>query len=208
MRYLNSAISPDMLLILAIAGVVVLFLFLFWMSLLQTHWLIRAAERELMDLVHRIENAEASRLKKVEEKTALFSKLVSETLPIYSAPASGGGDQLLVGELGHNPFHQEIKQVLDLHEREMQKLAKRKATVRLNAALLRELLYGTGYRARETKLADDERDKLMGTIAQLGKVGTGTVWMSAALFGHPGSHIAWPPARLTGKQALDHLCHV
>lgn len=209
MRYSSSAfLTEETLVIILIACIVVLFALLFLTSLLRTHWLIRSAERELMDMTHRIETAEASRLKKLEEKTALFSKLISETLPLYSAPTSAGGDQLLVGELGHTPFNQEILRVLDSQEREMEKLSKRKGIVRLNAALLRELLCGTGYRAREAKLTFEEREKVMGTITQLGKAGTATIWLSAAIFKHPGTYITWAPKQLSGKDALDHLCHV
>ncbi len=86
----------------------------------------------------------------------------------------------------------------------MEKVSKRKARVRLNAALLREVLYGTtsGFKSRMAKLSAAERETVMATIESLSKENLSTVWATAKLFGHPSKVICWTPKALHWKSCF------
>jgi hypothetical protein len=201
-------ITPVFLLLVAIiVGAVAL---LARVKLLKIHWLIRSAEWELMEMVTRSASGTASRVKKQEEKFEYFSRLAKETTNVYAAPAQAGG-HVKVGRLPAPPFAQENIKLLDSQDAEMEKVSKRKAKVRLNAALLREMLHGAGhgsvgYAARTTKLTADERALVMGTVEALSKVDSNLVWAAAKMFSHPSKTVEWAPLELRGRKALDYLC--
>ncbi len=194
----------------ALIGAIIL-LSIAWLvlKLLPTHWLIRSAEWQLMELVYRVETGMDSRTRKGEEKLNLFTRLAHETQQVYTAPAQAGGHRL-VGDLPNAPFRQENLLLINSQDTEMEKLSKRKALVRLNAALLREILYGTtaGYKNRIAKLPQAERENVMANIESLAKQNTTTVWLAAKMFRHPGSTIRWSPKSLKGRKALDFLTRV
>jgi hypothetical protein len=180
-----------------------------FVKLLPTHWLIRSAEWQLMELVHRVETGTDSRTRKGDEKLALFTQLARETQQVYVGPAQAGGHQR-VGDLPKAPFRHENLMLLNSQDSEMDKVSKRKGIVRLNAALLREILYGTrdGYKSRIAKLSQTERETVMANIEALAKIDSTVVWYAAKLFRHPGKTICWAPKSLTGRQALDFLTRV
>jgi len=201
-------ITPVFILLVALAaGAAAL---LARVKLLKIHWLIRSAEWELMEMVTRTASGTASRVKKQEEKFEYFARLAKETTNVYAAPAQAGG-HLKVGRLPAPPFAQENMKLLDSQDAEMEKVSKRKAKVRLNAALLREMLHGAGhggvgFQARTVKLTGEERALVMGTVEALSKADPNLVWAAAKMFGHPSKTVAWSPLELTGRKALDHLC--
>ncbi len=192
-----------------VAILIVLSLALALVKLWPIHWLIRSAEWELMELVHRVETGTDSRTRKGEEKLDLFTRLAHETQQIYTGPAQAGG-HLRVGDLPKAPFRNENLLLINSQDSEMEKLSKRKGRVRLNSALLREVLYGTtsGFKSRMAKLSAAERETVMATIESLSKENPSVVWAAAKLFRHPGKVICWTPKSLQGRAALDYLCRV
>lgn len=162
-----------------------------------------------MELVYRVETGTDSRTRKGEEKLALFTQLARETQQVYVGPAQAGGHQR-VGDLPKAPFRHENLMLLNSQDSEMDKVSKRKGIVRLNAALLREVLYGTtaGYKNRIAKLSQSEREMVMSNIEALAKLNPTVVWYAAKLFRHPGKTICWAPKSLTGRQALEFLTRV
>ncbi len=192
-----------------VAIIIILSIALALVKLWPIHWLIRSAEWELMELVHRVETGTDSRTRKGEEKLDLFTRLAHETQQVYIGPAQAGGHRL-VGDLPQAPFRKENLLLINSQDSEMEKVAKRKSRLRLNAALLREVLYGTasGYKSRSIKLSSAERDTVMATIESLSRENTSLVWMAAKLFRHPSKTILWAPKSLQGRQALDYLCRV
>lgn len=177
-------------------------------KLLPIHWLIRSAEWQLMEIVHRVATGTDSRTRKGEEKLKLFTQLAHETQQIYTGPAQAGGHRF-VGDLPKAPFRQENLMLLNSQDSEMDKVSKRKAIVRLNAALLREVLYGTtaGYKSRVAKLTQAERETVMANIESLAKQNPAVVYWSGKLFRHPSSTIRWDAKGLKGRKALDFLTH-
>jgi hypothetical protein len=192
-----------------IAIAIILSIALALVKLWPIHWLIRSAEWELMELVHRVETGVDSRQRKGEEKLDLFSRLARETQQVYTGPAQAGGHRL-VGDLPQAPFRKENLLLINSQDSEMEKVSKRKTRLRLNAALLREILYGTasGYKSRSIKLTSAERETVMATIESLSRENPSLVWMAAKLFRHPSKIVFWAPKSLQGRQALDYLCHV
>lgn len=192
-----------------VAIVIVLSLVLALVKLWPIHWLIRSAEWEFMELVYRVETGTDSRTRKGEEKLDLFTRLAHETQQIYTGPAQAGG-HLRVGDLPKAPFRHENLLLINSQDSEMDKVSKRKARVRLNAALLREVLYGTtsGYKSRMSKLSAAERETVMATIESLSKENPSIVWATAKLFGHPSKVICWSPKSMQGRTALDYLSRV
>ena len=192
-----------------IIAIIVLSILWVVVKLLPTHWLIRSAEWQLMELVYRVETGTDSRTRKGEEKLDLFTRLAHESQQVYVGPAQAGG-HLRVGDLPKAPFRQENLLLINSQDSEMEKLSKRKALVRLNAALLREILYGTeaGYKSRIAKLSQAERENVMANIESLAKRNAAAVWFAAKLFRHPGKTIRWAPKSLTGRQALEYLTRV
>ena len=173
------------------------------------HRLIRSAEWELMELVHRVEAGTDSRTRKSEEKLDLFTRLAKETQQVYTGPAQAGG-HLVVGDLPKIPFRKENLMLINSQDSEMEKVSKRKTRLRLNAALLRELLYGTrsGYKSRLAKLSAAERETVMATIESLSKENSSLVWVTSRVFGHPSKTIVWANQSLEGTRALDYLSRV
>lgn len=162
-----------------------------------------------MELVHRVETGVDSRTRKAEEKLNLFSRLAQETQEVYTGPARAGGHRL-VGDLPQAPFRKENLLLINSQDNEMEKVSKRKTRLRLNAALLREVLYGTqsGFKSRVGKLSPAERETVMATIESLAKEDPSIVWAASKLFRHPSKIICWTPKSLEGKKALDYLCRV
>lgn len=191
------------------ATVAVLSLLWAFVKVYPTHRLIRSAEWELMELVHRVEVGTDSRKGKAEEKISYFSRLAKETQGVYTGPAQAGGHRW-VGDLPNAPFRNENLLLLNSQDNEMEKFSKRKVKVRLNAALLRELLYGTrwGWETRMKKLTAAEKANVMATIESLGKVDGTLIWFTSRLYRHPSKVIRWEPKKLQGKKALDYLSHV
>jgi len=192
-----------------IAVIAVLSLLWAFVKVYPTHRLIRSAEWELMELVHRVEVGADSRKGKAEEKISYFSRLAKETQEVYTGPAKAGGHRW-VGDLPKAPFRNENLLLMNSQDNEMEKFSKRKVRVRLNAALLRELLYGTkwGWETRMRKLTAAEKANVMATIESLGKVDGTLIWFTSRLYGHPSKIIRWEPKKLQGKKALDYLSHV
>lgn len=178
-------------------------------KLLPTHWLIRSAEWQLMELVYRVETGTDSRTRKGEEKLNLFTQLARETQEVYVGPARAGG-HVRVGDLPKAPFRQENLMLLHSQDSEMEKVSKRKSIVRRNAALLREVLYGTtaGYKSRIAKLSQAERETVMANIEALAKLNPTVVWYAAKLFRHPSSTVCWSAKSLKGRKALEFLTRV
>ncbi len=204
---IENYVSHPLLVLIAI----IVLLSMAWVALklLPTHWAIRSAEWQLMELVHRVETGTDSRTRKAEEKLNLFTRLAHETQQVYVGPAQAGG-HLRVGDLPKAPFRQENLMLLSSQDNEMEKVSKRKTIVRLNAALLREILYGTPdtYKTRVDKLTQAERDTVMANIEALAKKDSHLVWFAAKVFRHPGSRIRWHPKSLKGRKALEFLTHV
>lgn len=199
-------VYPILTMSLILVGLIAAF---FLLKFSRIHWLIRSAEWELMEQVSRVETGTDSRTRKAEEKIDYFSRLAEQTTNVYARPAQAGG-HLVVGNLPKAPFRNENLRLLDSQHEEMEKVSKRKARVRLNAALLRELLYGTteSYTSRINKLSASDRANIMATIETLSKVNPSLVWATAKTFGHPSKLICWNPKDLTGRKALDYLCRV
>ncbi len=196
--------------VISLIGIIILLsLALALVKLWPIHWLIRSAEWEFMELVHRVETGVDSRTRKSDEKLDLFSRLAQETQQVYTGPAKAGGHRF-VGDLPQAPFRKENLLLLNSQDTEMDKLSKRKTRLRLNAALLREILYGTksGYDSRIRKLSPAERETVMATIESLSKENPSIVWATAKMFGHPGKIICWTPKSLQGRAALDYLSRV
>lgn len=192
-----------------VATVVVLSLLWAFVKVYPTHRLIRSAEWELMELVHRVEVGTDSRKGKAEEKINYFSRLAKETQEVYTGPAQAGGHRR-VGDLPKAPFRNENLLLLNSQDTEMEKFSKRKVKVRLNAALLRELLYGTkwGWETRMKKMSAADKENVMATIESLGKVDGTLIWFTSRLYRHPSKVIRWEPKKLQAKKALDYLSHV
>lgn len=196
--------------IMLVAALVVLSGLLARLKLLRVHWLIRSAEWELMELVRRVESGTESRVRKQDEKAEYFSRLAKETANVYAAPAQAGGHRR-VGDLPQAPFGGETMELINKQHAEMEKVSKRKARVRLNAALLRELLNGgasgfVGFKSRAVKFTAEERALVMGTVETLSRADPAMVWITATVFRHPSKNVTWTPLKLRGRGALDHLC--
>ena len=192
-----------------LAIVLILSIALALIKLWPIHWLIRSAEWELMELVHRVETGVDSRIRKADENLDLFGRLAQQTQQVYTGPAQAGGHRF-VGDLPQAPFRKENLLLINSQDNEMEKVSKRKTRLRLNAALLREVLYGTpnGFKSRMGKLSPAERETVMATIESLSREDPSIVWAASKLFGHPSKIICWTPKSLQGRAALNYLCRV
>lgn len=177
------------------------------LSLYRLRRYLRSAELELMEKYGRWKKSDGGD-GRIEKTTTLFERLAEPTIRINDRPV-----QSAIIANTHPPVHifqEQTTKILDKRESETDKASSRKNAVRLNASLLRLVLFGSREVASEKlrTLSPTERAQVTASLVILIKEEDLTtpvnLTMAKKIWGFPKNlYFETAAGTLTGSDALD-----
>jgi hypothetical protein len=178
-------------------------------SICSLHYYLKSAEFELMEKYGRWRNSDGGDTK-VQKNLKLFEDLTQPTIKVNDNKL-----QSAVIGINHQPvdiFGAQAKAVYDTRVAETDKAAARKNAVRLNASILRLVLFGSRYIAQEKVrlLSAKEREQLTASIILLVKSShlttTTNLFLVKQMFHYPAAiRFQTAEGEVSGLTALERM---